>query len=226
MSRVRTIAGLASCVLVLAACSSSVSSSATPSASSSPAVSAAAPASAPASPSAAATTSPSPAAASPSPAASSGATAVPTSIDPCQLVTSEEASKLGGVSFGAGKESSTPGNDKMCTYTSLASSVASFSVSVLQAPDVATAQAGKAQAEADLQKISSKLTVTQLPNLADGAAVIEGSLSIGGHTENVASIFALKGTTAFGFGEVIFDHPAPTSAALQAQAQIVLGRLP
>lgn len=217
MSRAPIIAGLASCVLVLAACSSSVSGSATASPSPSPAASAAA------SPSAAASASPSPAAASPSLAGSSGATAVPTSIDPCQLVTSEEASKLGGVSFGAGKESSTPGNDKMCTYTSPG---ASFSVSVLQAPDVATAQAAKAQAEADLQKISSKLTVTQLPNLADGAAVIEGSLSIGGHTENVASIAALKGTTAFSFGEVIFDHPAPTSAALQAQAQIVLGRLP
>jgi hypothetical protein len=221
MSRVRTIAGLASCVLALAACTSSVGGSATASPTSPPAASAAAPASAPASPSAAAMTSPSPAAASPSPAASSGATAVTTAIDPCQLVTSAEASKLAGTTFGPGKEQTTPTNLKECIYG--AQTLNQVNVEVAQAPDVATIQAAKADAEAALQQLASKgLTVTKLPNLADGAAVLEGSFN----QVNASAIDVIKGTVFFLISNLAVGHAAASSAALQAQAQVTLGRLP
>jgi hypothetical protein len=36
----------------------------------------------------------------------------------------------------------------------------------------------------------------------------------------------LKGTIFFGFNDLALNQPAPSSAAMQAQAQIVLGRLP
>ena len=156
---------------------------------------------------------------------SSLATAVPTSLDPCQLVTSQEASQLAGASFGAGQESTTSGNAKICTYG--AQTVNVFMVEVGQAPDVATAQAGKAAAQAAFQKVAAKgVTVTELPNFADGAAVLEGGAVISGLTFSGSAIYVLKGTVFFGMSDIVVGHAAPSSAALQAEATIVLGRLP
>src|SRR5512140_600877 len=62
-----------------------------------------------------------------------------TSLDPCQLITSQEASQLAGASFGAGVESTEVGGLKMCTYGAQTTNV--FLVEVIQAADAATAQA-------------------------------------------------------------------------------------
>lgn len=226
MSRVRITAGLASCVLVFAACTSFVGGSATASPTLLPAASAAAPStaaasqSAAASPSANAITTPA-ASLSPAPAGTSGPTAVPTAIDPCALVTSAEASKLAGTTFGAGKAQTTPTNLKECIYG--AQTVNQVNVEVAQSPDVATIQAAKADAEAALQQLASKgLTVTKLPGLGDGAAVLEGSFN---HV-NGSAIDVTKGTVFFLISNLAVGHPAASSAALQAQAQVALGRLP
>ncbi len=159
------------------------------------------------------------------PSASSGATAVPTSIDPCQVVTSQEASALAGASFGAGKKATTENNVNECVYTVAGQNI--FTVQVAQAPDVATAQAAKAAVEAQIQSVANKgLDVTQLPDLADGGVVAQGSATISGQTFNVSSLALLKGTTYLGFSDLVLNHPAPTNAALEAQAQVSLGRLP
>jgi hypothetical protein len=46
-----------------------------------------------------------------------------------------------------------------------------------------------------------------------------------GVTAYVSSISVLKGTIFFGISDLVVGHPAPTNAALQAQAQICLTRL-
>jgi hypothetical protein len=153
------------------------------------------------------------------------ATGVPTSLDPCQLVTSQEASQLAGASYGAGVEGTTSGGGKTCVYGGQTLNV--FTVIVGQAPDVATAQAGKAEAQAAiLQQAGKGIAFTELPNFADGAAYLVGSFTVSGQTLNGSAIYVLKGTVFFGFSDLALGHPTPTSAALQAQAQVILGRLP
>lgn len=167
----------------------------------------------------------------PAPSATSQpqATGVNTQLDPCQLIDSQEASTLAGTKFGNGLESSTPGGLKICTYGSKAAIV--FTVEVAQAPDIATAQAYKAQFLADLQanlkQLSAQgLNVTQLPDFADGATMANASLNAGGININGSAIGFLKGTVFFGFSDIALGKPAPSSEAMQAEAQVVLGRLP
>ena len=216
----RGVAGVALVALVLAACSSSTSTStATLGATGTQAATST---STPSGTTAPVVTATPTAAASPT---GSEATGVPTTLDPCQLVTAQEASQLAGMTFGAGKEGTTSGNGKTCVYGGQTLNV--FTVLVAQAPDVATAQAGKAAAQAETQKLGATgIKITELPNLADGAAFLGGSYAVSGQTFNISSIDVLKGTIFFGFSDLALNQPAPTSAAMQAEAQIVLGRLP
>jgi hypothetical protein len=92
---------------------------------------------------------------------------------------------------------------------------------------VATAQAGKAAAEAEIQSAAGKgIQFTELPSFADGAAYTTGSYTISGQKFNVAAFYALKGTIFFGFSDLALNTPPPTVAAMQAEAETVLGRLP
>jgi hypothetical protein len=158
-----------------------------------------------------------------------GATGVATALDPCVLVTASEASSLAGATFGAGVESTTSGNGKICTYGAQALNV--LMVEVAQAPDAATAQAAKAaalavaQAAAQGQFPGVTFTQTQLPSFAGGALVVSASATISGQTVNISGIYVLSGTTFFAISDVVLGGSAPTSAALQAQATVVLGRL-
>ena len=156
--------------------------------------------------------------------------APPTSLDPCQVITSQEASTLAGATFGAGVESTTSdGGGKICTYGANTTNV--FMVEVAQAPDVATAQAEKAQfisdLEANMQQLAAGgLTVTELPNFADGATLGIANINVEGITINGGAIGVLKGTIFFGFSDLVRGGPAPTAAALQSEAQTILGQLP
>jgi hypothetical protein len=220
-SPLRAVAAVSIVALVLAACSSSTStaSSSVPGATGTPVV-----ASTPPPATATATVAASSSSAAPS-AEASGPTGVPTSIDPCVVIPSQEASQLAGTTFGAGVESTTSGNGKICTYGGQTLNV--FEVIIGQAPDVATAQAGKAAAEAQIQSAAGKgIQFTELPTFADGAAYTTGSYAISGHTFNVAAFYALEGTVFFGFSDLALNTPAPTVAAMQAEAQTVLSRLP
>lgn len=170
---------------------------------------------------------------SPSPAAS----AAPTSIDPCQLVTAEEASAMAGVTFGAGKPSASgSGNGQVCTYGGQTATV--FMVVVTVAPDAQTAQADwaeeQARAQAQLQQEVSQLSGPGLSvNVnevsvkgSDKAAVGTMNASFSGVTLNGTAIYALKGAIFFSFSDLALGHPAATAEAMQNQAATVIGRLP
>ena len=154
----------------------------------------------------------------------------PTALDPCLLVTSQEASALAGVSFGAGTEGGVPGGEKSCTYGAQTTNV--FTVNVAQAPDADTAKADKAaflaDLQANLQQLTSEgLTVTQLPDFADGATFAEVHVSAQGITVNGSAIGVLKGTIFFGFSDIVMGNAAaPSSTAMQSEATTVLTRLP
>lgn len=170
-------------------------------------------------------------AASQSEAPLTGATAVPTALDPCSLIPAAEASTLAGVTFGQGKESTTSGNGRICTYGAQTTNV--FMVEVAQAPDEATAKADEAAAEAALKAqaatLASKgLQTTELPNLAPGAdgVLLQLSMSVGGSTIGGGAIYVLKGTTFFGFSDLSLNHAPPTADAMKAEAIAVLTRPP
>lgn len=230
MSASRAFVILTAASLALGACSSAAPS--TGAAVSAPAAATAAPAA-----SAAPVTAPSVAASVPSAAVPASeppaatmpdVTAVPTSVDPCQLVTAAEAGQLAGTTFGPGKPETTSGNGRLCIYGSQTLNV--FTVDVGQAPDVATAKSEETAALAELQKASnvSGLKVTELPGFADGAdaAVAQGGATIAGKTISVSAIYVLKGVIFFGFSDLVLGTGAPSASALEAQAQVSLGRVP
>lgn len=167
-------------------------------------------------------------AASAAPAASDGPTAVPTAIDPCQLIPAAEAGKLAGASFGPGKQEALSGNGKVCIYGYQTKNV--FEVVVAVAPDVATAQKEEASLLAELQakagQLSQGMIITKIPGFAPGADALldqmkPNSLGIEGIGMNV-----LRGTIFFGFNDLVVGRAAPSADAMKAEAMTVLERLP
>jgi hypothetical protein len=155
--------------------------------------------------------------------------AVQTSIDPCQLVSSQEASTLTGSTYGSGVEGTSTNGLNTCTYGAQTSNI--FQVEVVQAPDVKTAQAYKAQFLADIQANLSQLTdqginVTEIPGFADGAVMATISVNSGGIDLSGIGMGFLKGTIYVGFSDLSIGGAVPSSAAMQSEATTVLGRLP
>jgi len=233
-----TVLGTA-CAVLLAGCSSSANTATTP-----PTAPAAASTSGTTAPPATTSAVSSPTAApslatvpsqpvAPSGSATTSESAVPTALDPCQLVTSAEASSLAGTTFGDGTEETSDGGGKQCFYGGQTMNV--FSVEVAQAPDAATAQAAWSQEEAEAQDAIKKnvpagitvaLTTGDVTGLGDRAATISGSATISGQTINASGIYVLKGATFFAFQDLVLGKSAPAPAALQAQARATLGRVP
>jgi hypothetical protein len=181
-----------------------------------------------------ASTTPSPStAASAAASASPSQSAAPTTLDPCQLVTSAQASTMAGTTFGAGKEETTGGGGKICVYGSQTLNV--FTVTVAQASDAATAQADWAQEESQvksqLNTAASGVTITfninDVSNVsgADRAAVGTGSATFSGQTINVSVIFVLKGANFLSIADDTVGHAAPSISALEAQAQTSLSQM-
>ena len=161
-------------------------------------------------------------------ASTAEATAIPTSIDPCTIVTVDEVNKLTGANFKAGKEETDTNNVKRCTY---GEEGVSFMVTAAVAPDVATAQKNEADTKADLEKQANNLPfkLTELPGFAANtdAAVVEGSASLGGKTFTGAAIYVLRNTTFFALTDISTGGAkAPTAAQLEDQAKITLDRVP
>jgi hypothetical protein len=159
------------------------------------------------------------------------ATATQTVLDPCQLITAEEASSLSGASYpsGSGLEETISSQSRSCTYGAQTTNV--FYIEVIQAPDEATADAGQAQFLADLQGYTQQfpgvqLNVTKLPDFADGGVLAQASATVMGETFSGIAIGFRKGTVFFGFSDEVRDKPAPTVDAAKAEATAVLGRLP
>ncbi len=165
----------------------------------------------------------------PAPTAEKPAATVSTSLDPCQLITSAEASKLAKASFGEGLEETTSGGGKFCTYGANTTNV--FMVFVGQAPDIATAKAYQADFEALIQENLAQLTSegfvpTDVAGLGDAAIYDEASFTLPTGTLNGSVIGVRKGTIFFGFSDLVADAPAPSRAAMEAQAKVILEKLP
>ncbi len=153
--------------------------------------------------------------------ASPTASAKAGTLDPCLLVTMQEASALAGITLGAGVEKTIATNSQQCIYANQSSYI--FTVGVIQASSPAEAQAGMQAAVASIQSQTDfSVTVTQLPSFADGGVEVQGGAS----GASVAGIYALHGSVAFGFVAFGVNHPVPTNAAMVPTATTMLGRLP
>jgi hypothetical protein len=176
---------------------------------------------------------------SPGPTTDDQSTAPPSvaaaSLDPCQVVTSAEASALAGTTFGAGREDTTDGGSRVCVYGYQTLNV--FIVVVAQAPDAATAQAAWADEQARVQDLMQRnvppgvrvnLNLDEAAGIQgyDNSATASASGSVGARTLNVSAIYLLKGPTFVSYSDLLADQAAPTTDALAGEAQTVLGRLP
>ena len=160
----------------------------------------------------------------PSTAESAEPSAVATDIDPCQLITADEAGQLAGTTFGPGKESVTKGNAKICTYGAQTKNV--FMVDLAIAPSADIAKADETAVLAELQqqaaaagKNAIQTSVVQgfAPNTDAVIVKIGPILGING-----AAIYLLRGTTFFGFSDLVVGANAPTIDDVKAKAMDVL----
>jgi hypothetical protein len=161
------------------------------------------------------------------------ATAVPTSFDPCQIVTSSEASAIAGVTYGPGLEKTNSGNGKECVYGSETTNI--FTVGVGVATDAATADADWATEEAKAKAAFARAVppgITLAYNISDTSIsgadrAAEGTMSAKIETETIAGcfIYLLKGPVFVNFGDLTVGHAAPPVSALESEASTVVGRI-
>ncbi|PZS38265.1 MAG: hypothetical protein DLM62_14680 [Pseudonocardiales bacterium] len=158
---------------------------------------------------------------------------VATSLNPCQLVTSSEASSLAGTTYGPGLEERSGKDGKRCVYGSQTTNV--FTVEVGQAKNPATAQADwskeQARAQALVNKklpagISLSFKTRNVPGLGDRAATVSGSTSAAGQSIALSGIYLRKSATFLAFQDVLLGHAAPSTGALEAEARTALARVP
>jgi hypothetical protein len=162
------------------------------------------------------------------------APAAAVAVDPCQLVTSAEASSLAGTTYATGVDQTYDNGTRGCVYGYQTTNV--FLVVVTQAPDADTAQQTWADQEQRAQAllgqglppnvtVSYALTDLSLSGY-DRATLAGGTGTIGSRTINVTAIYLLKGPTFVTFSDLVLDNPAPTGDAMQSEAATVNGRLP
>jgi hypothetical protein len=183
--------------------------------------------SAPASPSASPTPTPTPTASAPASPSPSGSK---TTLDPCQLVTQDEASTLAHATYGPGKEEVTEGGGKLCVYGSNTGNV--LTVFVGQAVDAATA---KAEWTAELTELEAKLNsglpagdhvsfdTSNTAGLGDEAAIVSGGEDAAGIKFD--GVYVLSGPTFFLIGDLVLNRAPAAIADLKTQAQTILGRI-
>ena len=171
----------------------------------------------------------------PSPGATPSANAVAdANLDPCQLVTQQEASQLAVTTFSAAKRETISSGAKTCTYGAKTTNV--FMVEVAVASDAATAQADWAQQEAEaqagLQQLvadaggSATLNAGEITlSGADKAAAATSTATISGGTIGISAIYVLKGRVFFMFSDLVLGKAAPTTARMAQQAETVLTRV-
>ena len=165
------------------------------------------------------------------PPESPGATAVATTIDPCQVVTADEASKLAGSKFGPSSATTMSNNAKLCSYGQQG---LTFNVIVTAAPDAATAKAQEPDFKAEIEKAAADaglgdMKLTELPDFPPGvdAAVLSGTATVGGTKVEGIALYALKNAVLLALTDLAFGGAsAPTAAAMEDEAKVALGRLP
>jgi hypothetical protein len=181
-------------------------------------------------PAPASSASPTPSPSTTAPASPTGS-ASPVNLDPCQLVTQDEASTIAGATFGAGKEETTDGGGKICVYGAQTTNV--FTVEVAQT-DPASASAEwtqeLAKTEATIESnlpagVHVNFDASNTAGIGDEAAVLTGTETLLGKPINFSGIYVLSGGTFFLIGDLVVGHAAPAVSAMEDQARTVLGRI-
>jgi Protein of unknown function (DUF3558) len=176
-----------------------------------------------------------PVAAATSAASSAGASSqsgAASPLDPCQLVTSSEASALAGTTFGPGREEKT-GGGKVCVYGYQTTNV--FTVEVGQDKSASDARAQWSREESQARSllknkvpagISVHVRTADVDGLADRAATVYSKNQIAGHMFGISGIYLLKGGTVVAFQDLLLGGAPPSTSALESQARTTLSRVP
>jgi hypothetical protein len=146
----------------------------------------------------------------------SGSTLPPsTTINPCTLLSDEQASTLVGETFGDGKEDTAGAAGHLCVWSDDASH-SSVTVGVISAPSQAIAQHAYSQAKAD-QSGFAFTSVAMLGDEAYSARKSDGASELSG-------LYATDGSTYFFVATL--GGTSPTDGALRVAALLILGGLP
>ncbi|HEX3297711.1 MAG TPA: hypothetical protein VHR85_12915 [Nocardioides sp.] len=172
--------------------------------------------------------SPSPASGSASPhhapTASSSPKGAATALDPCQLVTQDEASALAHATFGPGKEEGNKVRHE-CVYGAQTPNV--FTVFVLKGASVGDAQAEWDQLLAEAKQAAGQaanlVSLTPEPGLADRAEWVE--LDLAQIDVSARGLAFLHGDVGVYMIDLVRGGAAPSRTDLAAEANTVLGRL-
>jgi hypothetical protein len=217
----RTFVVLAVAAIALGACSSS-GATAAPAA---PASVAAANTPAPAA--SAQPSTPAPASAMPTLAMTeppAGASLPLANIDPCTLLTDQEASQLAGATLPAGK-GSVAGSQRLCVRAATGLPPSSITVGVIDASSVSQAEIAYNEAYLNLKATTAGLHPTPVTGIGDQAETISASMSVQGVTASIAAIYVRKGGIFF---DIVFEGvgAGPGMSALESAASTAVGRLP
>jgi hypothetical protein len=211
MKRVLTIAAAALMASSLAACKDQNSPTADPTLSASSRV--ATPPSSSAPPSTQATTT----------AVAAKAT---TTLDPCKLVTREEASAMAHASFGPGKEQG-PSTAPECIYGAQTKNVLTVVAAAAPSADSAKAHWNQLLTEAQ-QGLSAapagSVKLTPQSGVGDRAEWVEADLSA--IHVSARGLAFLNGNVGVYMIDLVLDGTAPSRPAMTDQANTVLDRLP
>ena len=136
-----------------------------------------------------------------------------TTIDPCQVVTPDEASKLAGSKFGPSSATTMSNNAKLCMY---GQEGLSFNVIVTAAPDAATAKAQEPAFKAEIEQAAADaglgdMKLTEIPDFQPGvdAAVLSGTATVGGTKVEGIALYALKNAVLLALTDLAFGGDGP-----------------
>jgi hypothetical protein len=157
----------------------------------------------------------------PTTSATATASAAATTVDPCQLVTQQEASTLTGVSYGPGKlEVGGSATSRRCVYGYQTRHV--FTVIIVQAASADDAKAYAATLRAQAQHdLGAQVTLKQVTGIGDDAETLRGNRA----GIDVSGLYVLSGAYGLALVDVTLGHAAGLDV-LTAQAQTALDRLP
>jgi hypothetical protein len=145
-------------------------------------------------------------------------------LDPCKLVTAQQASALTGGNYSSGQAETDSSSSKRCLYGPNTPNY--LIVVVVQGSSPAEAQsykdALKAEAQAALQ--GQPVTMTQLSGVGDDAVSLSANL-MGGKVQ-LNGVYALKGAVGVALIHTAVSYPVVAMPKLIAQMQTVLGSLP
>jgi hypothetical protein len=146
----------------------------------------------------------------------------------CELVTSQEASHLAGVSVGAClPETANTGDYEIGAGNNWIVAMLGVGITPAQIPSAQSGAQGSMLARMGCGNGVSNSTSVIVPG-ADQAATAEVSCVRPGSnvTTYARDIYVAKGANVFLILNMVVNHPAASAAALEAQAEISLGRLP